>query len=197
MNELPKYINPWLQASLHPRNTIRFIVENNPKQGFVWIAWIYALQYLLFTIGYSFSGASWTPLIVSLVLAPVLGLLWFYFYGWLLSFTGKWLGGQASMEHLRAAFAWSKIPSLINYPIWLFLVISSGSMFFLPGPLFTFLNLIVMAVSIWMLVLLVAMVAEVQKFSLGRAIINCFFAVLLFTVIVLVLMFISSLFGFY
>lgn len=175
--------SPWLSASFHPRKTIREIIDQNPKRGFIWLASLYAFQYLLFTVGFSLTGTPWILFVISLLISPVLGILWFYVYGWFLTFTGRWLKGKATGEQLRSAFAWSKVPVMVNYPIWIILVISSGSIFFSYGPLLSVMNLIMLAISIWSLVLLIGMVAEVQGFSIGRSIANILLASLIFCLI--------------
>jgi len=172
---------PWLTVWGHPRKTIRAVIDRSPKKGIFWLASLYAFQYILFNIGYSFRGPPLVTFIVALLISPILGMLWFYVFGWFLGFTGKWLKGFAKPEHLRAAFAWSKFPVFFNYLVWVILVIDSGSIFFEWTTLLAVMNWVTLALSAWSLVLLILMVAEVQQFSIGKSILNCFLAVLFFS----------------
>ena len=95
--------------------------------------------------------------------------------GWILGFTGKWLEGKAPVPHLRAAFAWSKIPTSISLMMWIVLLAAHPDYVFILdaiGPTSIFINLITWILGIWSFALLIQSVREVQSFSLGRAIIN-------------------------
>jgi hypothetical protein len=176
--------NPWKLAWFHPKRAIQAVVEKNPKKGFFWLASLYALQYTLFNIGFSMKSPAVTLLVIAIIIAPVLGILWFYAFGWLLHLSGKWLKGGATQENLRASIAWSKVPVLINYVLWLVLVIANGSLFFDYSPFLSFCNVLMILISLWTFVLLVGMVAQVQGFSIGRALGNCLLATLIFFVFV-------------
>lgn len=161
-----------------PRSTIRNIIATNPKRGFFWLASLYSLQSLLFianTISLGVSYNFFLILILSTALSPLLGSIWIYFYGWLFHLTGKWLGGKAPQLHIRAAFAWSKVPLLINLVMWIFLLIylaEHAFVHFTEGPLIIFINIVSLFSGIWSLILLIQTLREVQGFSLAMAVGN-------------------------
>lgn len=169
---------PWISMWTSPRPTIRAVVNLNPKFGVIYLAAIYALENNFFFSSYWSLGLSfpfYAILLASIVLAPVFGIIWVYFTGWILHFTGKWLNGTAPMSHLRAAAAWSKIPSTISILMWLILLITNSEMTFIhaiSGPTWLFMNLIAIILGVWSLVLLVQSIQEVQAFSLGIAFLN-------------------------
>jgi hypothetical protein len=175
-------INPWANMWTSPRSTIRTVVNINPKYGVLSLAWIYALQTYLFfasywSFGLSFSFAA--ILVVGLVLSPLIGWVWIYFTGWVLYFTGAWLGGKAPMAHLRTAAAWSKIPSSISLLMWLILMIAGTDLVFIngvSGPSSLFIHFILFILGVWSLVLLILSVREVQGFSVPRTLLNIFLA---------------------
>ncbi|MBI5687302.1 MAG: YIP1 family protein [Verrucomicrobia bacterium] len=118
--------NPFLTIWLSPRETIRRIVEWNPNY------WVIALACLA-GIGQAFDQASMknigdetpTALIfaIALVAGPLVGLLQLWIGYQLIRWTGRWLGGMASREHLRTALAWGYVPAVfaltLLIPEWL------------------------------------------------------------------------------
>ncbi len=173
-------MNPWVTIWTQPRATIRHIVDTNPKRSFFWLASLYSLQSLLFLANYISLGLSyhflWVILLV-VVVSPLVGSIWIYFYGWLFHMTGKWLGGKASLINVRAAFAWSKVPLLINLVMWIvLLVFTAGHAFiqFQSMPTLIFMNVVAVISGLWSIILLIQCLREIQNFSLGFALGNTF-----------------------
>jgi len=107
--------SPWISIWTNPGPTIRDIIDTNPKLAFRSLSFIYGLSFLLpYTISLAVYLKSYLFLsfLLPLIIAPFFGALLIYFYSWILRFTGKWLGGKAPKEHVRAAFAWSCVPLL-------------------------------------------------------------------------------------
>jgi hypothetical protein len=135
------------------------------------------------------------PLVLLLtVIAPFWGYFFFSFFSWTIYKTGKWLGGQAPYTHLRAAFAWSNVPALINVFVWLILLGIHGANIFkgvIIYPAYDHIGVIIMmalfavqmVLAIWGLVLYFNALAEVQFFSIARAIVNVILGGLFFVVI--------------
>lgn len=175
-------INPWLSMWGHPRNTIRAIVSSNPKYGVIYLVTIYALQNFFYFSNYWSLGLSYpfyVILIAALLLSPLSGWIWVYVVGWILCFTGGWLGGKAPMSHLRTVAAWSKIPTSISLIMWFILLLAYPEYVFIQdagGPTLLFVNFITFVLFLWSLVLLIQSVREVQSFSVGRAFLNIFLA---------------------
>jgi hypothetical protein len=190
-------MNPWMNMWAQPRVTIRTIVTSRPSYGVLRLATIYALQNLLFSANYWSLGFQFpftAILLVSILLAPIAGIIWVYFAGWIFSFTGSWLGGRAPMSHLRAALAWSKLPSCISLLMWFILIVSKAESAFIQdvnGPSLIFGDLILTILGIWSLVLLVQSIREIQGFSILRTIGNILLAALVSSVLSL-LVFLAS-----
>jgi hypothetical protein len=102
---------------LKPRKTTQTIVEFSPNYGLKILAFIYGLA-LLFNMAQTFSlgfYVGFVPLILlMMIVAPFLGYLSFTFASWVIYQTGRWLKGCASYAEVRAAIAWSNIPTLVN-----------------------------------------------------------------------------------
>ena len=181
-------INPWMCMWTNPRLTIRAIVTVNPRYGVFYLAWLYVLQTFFFvanywSLGFSFSFLS--LLTAALVLSPFVGYLWLYFTGWVFYFTGRWLGGQAPMSHLRAAAAWSKIPVSIALVMWLILMVVNPEWTFIQGislPSTVFIQLIAFILGIWSFVLLIQSIREIQGFTILRSLLNLIIASLISSV---------------
>jgi hypothetical protein len=177
-------VKPWLEIWTKPRKTIRYIVERNPNYRLFWLCLIYGFPSLFALAQSQMLGLhiNFIPLLLILALiAPFWGYLFFSFFSWAVYKTGKWLGGQAPYTHLRAAFAWSNVPALINVFIWFVLLSIHGPNLFkgiIIYPEYDHIGIIVMmalfaiqvVLAVWGLVLYFNALAEVQYFSVGRAI---------------------------
>lgn len=122
----------------------------------------------------------------------LLGSLSYYIYAALLSWTGKWLKGEAEMESIIRMLAYALIPfvcSLCFYGIMLVVygpelfsstgVLSSGTEN-LTGVIMSALTVSVL--GIWTYCLMVVGLSEVQNFSIGKAIFNSIIPLLLFLI---------------
>ena len=161
---------PWLSMWFHPKKTIRKIIQSNPKYGVAWLSAIYVLQSLFFFFNFWSFGLvakAASLLIPSLLLSPVLGFVWMFFYGWIVRFVGRLLGGAASSSHVRAALAWSRLPAVITLIMWLFLLLIDPTSAFVqyPGGLIAlFVNLILAVVQIWTFILFVESIPRNPSF---------------------------------
>src|SRR5476651_721160 len=105
-------LNPWKEIWLRPRETIRAIVNFNPKYRFLVLSFIYGLPLALnFAQSGSFTETIplWSILLASAVIAPFVGALGIYVCALLLFWTGKWIGGAGNFPKIRAAVSWSNV----------------------------------------------------------------------------------------
>ena len=178
--------SPWLTIWFEPKETIRQIVKTDLRQGFLILSAIYGLP-LAFNLIQSFAFSTvvplWAILIGSLVLCSFLGMIGIYVASWLLEFTGKWIGGKANFMEIRAAVAWSNVPTVVTILMWVLLLgVFGGQIFdrefaqtqfvgYQAGTLFIVM-LIEMVISVWGFLILLNTLAEVQGFSVWRALLN-------------------------
>ena len=180
--------NPWLSMWTQPKATIRGIVQTKPRYGVFWLSTIFVLQNIFYYLNFwsmGFDSRLYSILLPSIALSPLLGFVWVYFYGWILSFTGRWLGGTAPALYVRSALAWSRLPMFICLGMWFFLFVSNHDYAFIQyagGPSAFFVNFITLIVEIWSFVLLFQSIREIQHFSVGRSIANVFIAGLFYSV---------------
>lgn len=166
--------------------TIAKIVRENPNRGIWPLAWIYGFLSFLncsqsLAIG-NHVQFLWI-LLFSIVFAPFWGMIVFAIWSWVVYLIGKMLKGQASFSFVRAAFAWSCVPLIVNIVLWVLLIgVFGGSLFQTTqqsvGPMFLLMFVLIakVVVMIWSLVIYLNTVAEVQQFSIGRSIANIILA---------------------
>ncbi len=179
-----------MEMWLHPRKTIQTIVEFSPNYGLKILAFIYGLA-SLFSLAQTFSlgfYVGFVPLmLLILIAAPFWGYFVFTVVSWVVYYTGRWIKGLATRHQVRAVLAWSHIPMAANLLIWaVFLLIFRGMLFqgfpgtyLFKGGMFYLLfslSLMQLFMGIWSLVLYLNALAEVQGFSMGKAILNLLIA---------------------
>jgi hypothetical protein len=93
----------------------------------------------------------------------------------LLALVGRWLGGHADAGLIRQVVAWSMVPVAVASAFWIPIVLLVGRRVLteaLTGPLPAVTDFAAAVCGAWSDVVYVGMLAEVQRFSLGRAIIS-------------------------
>ncbi len=175
-------LNPWVSMWTRPRETIRSIVDSNPRYRFGLLSFLYGLLLVLYVVPNVFLV---TPLffIGALIVAPFLGAAVFLMLSSLLFVIGKWLGGKSSFLAMRASVAWSHVPSAVLLLVLIaFLCVFRKMVFCVDcaDVIVTRVDLIILILfsliqsilGFWMVFLLVLSIAEVQGFSLVRALCN-------------------------
>ncbi len=183
-------LNPWLSIWTKPRATIAQIVQEKPNRSLWVLAFIYGFC-TLFSLFQSVAlGNAVHPLgivVLGLIFAPLYGYVNFSVWSWVVFLTGKWFKGQGTFKTVRASYAWSCVPILFNIPLWLLMVVLFGHQLFMNFPdaaqmsnsqvFLLFVILIAkVTLAIWSLVIFLNALAEVQNYSMVRAIFNVFVA---------------------
>lgn len=192
--------NPWLAIWLHPRRTIQTIVETNPERYVMPLAALAGIPQALDRASLRNAGDELPlPFILGASLGGGVfgGLLGLFLLAFLLRWTGKWIGGRGNTENLRAAIAWSSIPSICALLFWVLdLYFFGKDMFTSETPriaerpmLYFSLAALEFTLAIWGLVLFIKCVAQVQCFSAWRAIGNVLLAILAFALPIVLIAF--------
>ncbi|CAD7810568.1 hypothetical protein CHRY9390_02201 [Chryseobacterium aquaeductus] len=142
-----------------------------------------------------------TIVLGAVVLGGALGWISYYIYAALLSWTGKWLNGVANTSSIFRMIAYAVFPSVLAliflvpqmaiYGIDVFRDADYTSAGTFGNVLFWTSAFIQIALSITTLVLMVIGLSEVQKFSVGKAILNL---ILPIAVIIVPILLIASMF---
>ena len=169
--------SPWISIWLQPRATIQEIVDTDPRG----LPAIFSIAIVAGAIG---------------------GILSLFVFGVLIRWTGRWLGGTASYEQVRAAIAWSLVPYLWVSLMWIPELLLLGEEMFTtemprleanPVLAFVFLGLVIVELVgvAWALVVYLKCLGQVQGFSAWKALGNLLLAALIFVVPILVVIFVS------
>jgi hypothetical protein len=179
-------INPWRGIWVRTRETIRAIVQFNPRYMLPLLYFIYGLPMFFqmaqnFSLGdrYSLTGI----IVVALLLSIVLGLVMINIGAGLLYWTGKWIGGIGSFQNIRAAVAWSNVPNAVNILLWFINIAAFGSRIFkqefIETPfaghelgLIFFTAVVQVVLAVWSFIIVLRALSEVQGFSMWRAFFN-------------------------
>ncbi len=186
-------LNPWVSIWRQPRATIRQIVASDPERYVTAIAAITGASSTLNRASNHNAGDKldfWQILAIGLLVGPIAGVVGLYLGAVLVRWTGKWMGGQASTLHLRAAMAWASVPLVVAAVVWLPELLMVGREMFTaetprldarPGLALLMLAMFVLeaVAGIWAFVLNCKCVGEVQGFSAWKALGNLLLAFLL------------------
>jgi hypothetical protein len=196
-----EYRSPWLTIWTQPRATIARIVAENPNRSLWGLAFIYgfcSLMNLFQSVALGANLGIVGILLLAIIAAPFYGYLSFTIWSGFVFWIGKLFKGAGSFKVVRSAYAWSCVPILLNIPLWLLMVALFGHQLFLNSPnaqfmpnsqvLLLFVILIVKVVlSIWSLVIYLNALAEVQKYSILRAILNVVLAGVVMSILAFIL----------
>ncbi len=198
-------MNLWTNIWLQPRQTIQEIIDTNAQYAVIPLAILYGIWNALSRASNNEMGDKYelSSILFGTILSGTIGgLITLYVVGWLLKISGAWLGGKATAEHLRAAFAWSIIPVICTLPLCFIGIALYGNEIFSsetpaisadPIPFFVLLA-IQFILACWASVLMFICIAQVQGFSFWKAIGNFLLAAVLFVAPFFVLAMIFSAF---
>jgi hypothetical protein len=135
-------------------------------------------------------------LVVGIPAAMVGGLVFLFVAGWLVTMTGRWLGGCGFAWEVRAALMWGQVPALWMGLLWIpALVIMGGEAFTSATPTLNAhpgLILLLLGIGIaqlvggvWSAITVLKCVGEAHRFSAFRAAWSIGLAAIVFVVILL------------
>ena len=190
-NEQKSSFNPYKSIWLQPRSTIQHIVDTNPTYLVLALLALTGIAGGLSAanaggLGYDVS-LLWVFLTI-VAIAPLVCILVLYLVSALTRWTGKWLGGKATQEQIRAAYAWSYIPIIASIALYVPLFMFYGADLFnyqhtaFPDPLsmvpvqsgvaFGIVAIAEVVLNVWSFVIGLHCLGQVQGFSAWRALGN-------------------------
>jgi signal peptidase I len=169
--------SPWITVWFSPRLTIERLVATRPTY-LVWLLAILGTVASLYNQISVIDGATYLlnwQLGLGLVLLGILvGIAWLYLAGLLLSWIGRLLGGRAPALHLRAAFAWSSVPTILGFIVIVAIGAANGR-----GTALDLVPLLVAASSLWSLIVFLLMLGRIEHFGFWRTILTYVFNLVL------------------
>ena len=167
--------NPWRTIWFSPRRTIRRIVDADVRPSWWPVIALALVGQAFAALEFDASGGvaldrSAMPMAIG-VLQTIFGVLVGPF---LLAFVGGWLGGEADPSEIRQSVAWGYVPLAVTGVCWIPVAFSVGGNGAegnaeVPTVLVPLMVAIMVGVA-WSVVLQVITLAEVQRFSILRAI---------------------------
>ncbi len=122
-------------------------------------------------------------LILAIIIAPFWGWINISVWSAVVAWVGRLFKGQGHFKTVRAAYAWAAVPLIINIPVWVLMIFIFGHQVFLNFPdastlpnslmFFLFATLVIkLVLAIWSLVIYLNALAQVQSYSMLKAILN-------------------------
>jgi hypothetical protein len=184
-------VNPWIGMWLRPRETIRAVMNYNPKFRFVLLSIFYGLP-MAYNMAQNYSLGDrlplWAIVLGGLLLSGFMGALAITIGAALFTWTGRWIGGKGNFDKVRCALAWSSgVPNTVVVAIWAILIAIFGSQAFSrmfaetvfvgyqAGVVFL-VFLIESIVWVWGFVMLFKSLGEAHGFSSWKAVLNVLIA---------------------
>jgi hypothetical protein len=169
--------SPWLTIWFSPRISIRRLIEGDVRASWLPVMVLALPAVMLHSIQSLRSTPSLADTPVSLAIFVFIKFEFFILVvgPFLLALVGRWLGGYAGVGSIWQALVWSHAPVAVSGVLWIPVVLVFGNTVFLEalsGPLPSLAIFATQLASLWSSLLVLGMVAEVQRFSLGRAIIS-------------------------
>ncbi|MCB1106847.1 MAG: YIP1 family protein [Chlamydiia bacterium] len=194
-------INPWLGMWVHPRKTIRALVEYNPNFRLIILCAIYGFQYMLQASQFLALGQTSSLLVIVLaaaILSIPVGYVIFNVMSFFYLLLGRLIKGKGTFKQIRAATYWSSVPLVVSVIVWIFLMVTHGNSLFVPGyekhlagvalTVNVVAGIVQIVIGIWGLIIFLHALGEVQGFSAWMALLNVFLAGLA----VFILLFLAS-----
>lgn len=200
--------NPWIAIWTKPRETITSIVATNPNRSIWALAAVFGFSSLLNLFQSGSLAANIAPLaifIIAAILSPFWGYFIFSLWSYILLISGKIFRGRGNYKTVRAAYAWSNVPLVLNIPIWILMGLMFGKELFsnsldghpmTSGAISVLFVLLIgkIVLSIWSLVIFVNTLSAVQQYSILRSIGNIVVGAIIFVALTIALLMVIAFF---
>jgi hypothetical protein len=186
------YLNIWTS----PRKVFAFVKNDESNSIRHYLCILFGIVSALHKYQENNTGESFsllTIILLSIIGGGLFGWLGFYFYCFLIEWTGEWLNGKGRKYQLNIALSYAQIPFITSILVFVFGIIAFEKNYFRTNleiedynsfsiRLYSTLSYIQYALSIWTFVLMIIAISEVQRMSIGKAILNLFLPVLIIAV---------------
>ena len=186
-------LNPFTSVWLHPKQTARYIMDAKSVGYAIFILSIGYIGSLLTGIT-GVDLPAWGMILLSIILAPIVGTIGTSLSALVFWLVGKLFKGTGTFSELFKALGLTAIPFIVIVPIYIvWLLISPDSLIITDDtwPLpwsFWVTNFITIVLSIWCFVISVAAVAEAHRFSNWKAFFTIFLPSIIFGLVIFAIM---------
>lgn len=142
-------------------------------------------------------------LAIAIATGGLFGWISYYIYAWGMSVTGNWLKGYSEPKEFRTVLAWALVPTICSLILIAPQIAVFGDDLFRSTPvndstfhsvMMGIFGILEVTLGVWSLVILVKGVALIQKFSIGKSILNIFLPGLVIIVPIILIAFLVNLF---
>ncbi|NVJ48067.1 MAG: YIP1 family protein [Cytophagia bacterium] len=144
-------------------------------------------------------------ILMSVVISGGLGWISYYIYSAFVSISGNWMGGKAKTADVMRVVTYSSIPLILSLLVLVLQIAVFGIDFFrtgydpyssgVVGVIVGILGGIVQIIlSLWTAIIFVIGISVIQKFSIGKAILNVLFPMIVLIVFVAMIFVLGDLF---
>ena len=168
--------NPFVSIWTRPRETVRRLVDEDPARDVVILAILGGVAQVVLEIIVADPAqrASLTlgqAVVAAGIMGPTVGLLTVYVGAALTAWSGRWIGGHATMQELRTAFGYANVPVIAGViPLLILAALIGGLPTGDSSPaVYGILILLALVFRIWAFVLLLKGIGELQGFSAWKA----------------------------
>lgn len=173
-----------------PRRTLRAILDSGDRRAVLPLAALLGVSQALDQAANHDAGARTGVVEIlgaAIASGAVGGVLVLFLAGWLVRWTGSWLGGRGSDSDMRTALAWGQVPALSALPLWVPVVLAGGREVFRADPDLSASAAVTVLVcgiamagaALWGAVTSVLCVAEAHRFSCWKGLSSVLLGVLL------------------
>lgn len=161
--------SPFISIWLHPRATIRRIVDSDPTKHVILLAILMGIEWALNLASSQQVGNTWSLgaiLAVCTIAGALLGVISLYAVAEIYRWFGN-LGNAtlATSKQVRAAIAWANVPNTSLLLLWGLDLLTSGEKLFKGAVPISTYDPIDTIVSIWSFILLLNTLSEVHRSS--------------------------------
>ncbi len=178
--------SPWVSMWTRPRATVSALVETEPERAVLLLAALAGIAQVLDRASFRSMGDVYplsTIVLAAAIAGSLSGVAALYVAALGIGWSGRWLGGYAPREHIRAALAWGGLPTAAGLALWAPALLVFGAELFTtetplldesPGLalLLASYGFASIALQLWATVLALKALGEVQGFSAWRALAN-------------------------
>lgn len=173
LNRSEEPLNPWFSMWMRPRQTIRQVIETDPRQHVLLVTALGGACDIIDPelIADESLNIILAKFIGQMLFGAAVALVGLFLMGWMVKVVARWFGGVGTALHTRAAIGWGYVPVAWLLPLMIVLniVVLANPIDAENGDfivaMYVIAALMMLSVGIWQLIVTSCAVAEVYQFT--------------------------------
>ncbi|SCY54638.1 YIP1 family protein [Alkaliphilus peptidifermentans] len=161
----------WLNIWIKPKETVRAVINRNKNRGIIFLVFFGSYATVLRIVSFSdlIRILSLREIFLSVVVLGSIGaLIFYYLVSVILQLTGRWIGGKATYKEIKLVNGYISITAIwclvILIPQIILVTLDKST-----PPILTMFNILI---NIWIFIIYLKSLAEVQRFSAIKSLLN-------------------------